>query len=113
MFIRAKKRGNRTYLQIVENERHEAKVVQHVKMTLGRLDLLEESGLLDSLLRSGLRFSNKLQILDAHAKGATTTTSTRKIGPALLFERLWKECGIATVIKSLLTKRGFTFLLSG
>lgn len=111
MFIRAKKRGERTYLQIVENERRGEKVVQHVKMTLGRLDLLEESGQLDSLLRSGLRFSNQLHILDAHAKGATTTTSTRKIGPALLFERLWTECGIATVIKSLLVKRGFQFPL--
>lgn len=109
MFIRAKKRGERTYLQIVENERHGKKVIQHVKATLGRLDLLEESGQLDSLLRSGLRFSGKLHVLDAHSKGATTTTSTKKIGPALLFERLWNECGIATVIKTLLAKREFHF----
>jgi len=30
MFIRAKKRGDRTYLQIVENERDGRKVVQKV-----------------------------------------------------------------------------------
>jgi hypothetical protein len=111
MFIRAKKRGTRTYLQIVENQRVGKKVVQHVKATLGRLDLLDESDQLDSLLRSGLRFSSKLQVLDARTRGATTTTSSKKIGPSLLFERLWQKCGIATVIKSLITKRNFQFPL--
>lgn len=111
MFIRTKKRGDRTYLQIVENERQGSKVIQHVKATLGRLDLLEESGQLDSLLRSGLRFSKKLLVLDAHSKGATTTTATSKIGPALLFGRLWKECGIEAVIKGLVSRRGFHFSL--
>jgi transposase len=111
MFIRAKKRDNRTYLQIVENKRQGDKVVQSVKATLGRLDLLEESGQLDSLLRSGLRFSKKLLVLDAHYKGATTTTATKKIGPALLFERLWMECGIKAIIASLLGNRQFEFPL--
>lgn len=111
MFIRAKKRDSRTYLQIVENTRQGNKVIQSVKATLGRLDLLEESGQLDSLLRSGLRFSKKLLVLDAHSKGTTTTTSTKKIGPTLLFERLWKECGIKAVIASLLSNRQFEFPL--
>jgi transposase len=109
MFIRAKHRGERTYLQIVENERIGDKVVQHVKATLGRLDILQETGQLDSLLRSGLKFSQKLQVLDAHSKGATTTTQTTKIGPVLLFERLWKECGIKAVIDSLTARRRFDF----
>lgn len=109
MFIRAKRRGQRTYLQIVENERIGNKVVQHVKATLGRLDILQETGQLDSLLRSGLKFSQKLQVLDAHTKGATTTTHTTKIGPVLLFERLWKECGIKAVIDSLTANRHFEF----
>ena len=111
MFIRAKKRDNRTYLQIVENKRQGDKVVQYVKATLGRLDLLEESGQLDSLLRSGLRFSKKLLVLDAHHRGTATTTASSKIGPALLFDRLWKECGIQSVVKSLLGNRWFEFPL--
>ena len=111
MFIRAKHRGERTYLQIVENERVGDKVIQHVRANLGRLDILQETGQLDSLLRSGLKFSQKLCVLDAHSKGATTTTHTSKIGPVLLFERIWEECGIKAVIESLLAHRHFEFPL--
>jgi transposase len=111
MFIRAKKRGTRTYLQIVENERVGSKVVQHVKATLGRLDILQETGQLDSLLRSGLRFSQKLLVLDAHKNGAATSTRTRKIGIPFLFERLWKDTGIKTVVNSLIYDRKFQFPL--
>jgi hypothetical protein len=87
MFIRAKKRDDKVYLQIVENERINGKVVQHIRLNLGRLDYLQESGKLDSLLKSGLRFSRQLTVLDAHAKGECTTTATKKIGPPLLFEK--------------------------
>lgn len=111
MFIRAKRRGERTYLQIVENTRKGDKVVQTVKATLGRLDLLIETGQLDSLLKSGLRFSTRLLVLDAYNKGNATATFTKKIGPSLLFERLWKECGIGAVIGSLLQGRRFDFPL--
>jgi transposase len=48
-------------------------------------------------------------VLDAHSKGATITTSTKKIGAVLLFERLWSECGIRSVIKTLLGGRSFEF----
>jgi transposase len=109
VFIRAKKRGDRTYLQIVENERNGRKVVQKVVATLGRLDLLRESGRLDSLLRSGLRFSEKLLVLDALDKGQCTTTNTHKIGPVLLMQKLWNELGIAQVIRQLTRERRFGF----
>jgi len=111
MFIRAKNRGNRTYLQIVENKRLNGKVVQSVKATLGRLDILQKTGQLDSLLRSGLRFAQKLLVLDAHKNGETTTTCTKKIGAVLLFERLWKESGIKSVLAGLLEGRNFQFPL--
>jgi len=109
MFIREKKRRDKSYLQIVENHRENGKVIQTVIATLGRLDVLQESGQLDSLLKSGLRFSTKLQILDAHNKGETTATSTRKIGPSILFERIWRETGIKTILESLLKDRAFSF----
>lgn len=80
MFIRAKKRGARTYLQIVENRREGKKVVQTVRATLGRLDVLVSTGKLDSLLRSGLRFSEKLRVLDAHSRDECTTTDTSRVG---------------------------------
>jgi hypothetical protein len=109
MFIRAKKRDDKVYLQIVENERVNGKVVQHIRLNLGRLDYLQESGKLDSLLKSGLRFSRQLTVLDAHAKGECTTTATKKIGPPLLFEKLWQECGIAAILETFLAGRRFGF----
>ena len=45
----------RTYLQIVENRRKCDKIKQQVITTLGRLDRLQSSGQLGSLLRSGAR----------------------------------------------------------
>ena len=94
MFIRSKKSGKRTYLQIVENEWIDGKVVQRVRATLGRLEILRESGQLDSLLKSGLRFSQRLLVLDAQDRGEVTSTATMKIGPVLLLEKLWNELGI-------------------
>lgn len=109
MFIRSRKRGPHTYLQIVENHRDGHKVIQRVIANLGRLDALQQSGSLDSLLRSGHKFSTKLHILDAHANGQTTTTQTVKIGPPLLLEKLWKETGIKSIISSFTTNRRFEF----
>lgn len=109
MFIRAKKRGDRTYLQIVENQRDGHKVIQRVLATLGRLDLMRESGQLDSLLKSGLRFSEKMLVLDARDKGECTSTDTRRIGAVLLMQKLWGELGIGNVIKGLLRERRFGF----
>ena len=109
MFIRTKKRGDKVYLQIVENHRENKKVVQKVRATLGRLDVLQETGQIDALLRSGLRFSQKLTVLDAHAKGECTTTDTVRIGAVLLFKKLWQDCSIGLVLKASLQKRRFDF----
>lgn len=109
MFVRAKNRGDKTYLQIVKNERVNGRVRQSVLMTLGRLDILQQTGQLDSLLRSGLRFTQRLHVLDAHAKGQCFRTATKIIGPALLFDKLWKEIGIKDVIEKLARQRRFEF----
>ena len=109
MFVRAKKRGDRTYIQIVENERDGKKVVQRVIATLGRLDLLRKSGQLDSLLKSAARFSERLHILDILDKGKITSTVTRKIGAVLLLRKLWNDLGIGRVIRELSSERRFEF----
>ena len=44
MFVRLKRAGRYTYLQLVENHREGRKVRQRVLCTLGRLDKLEEKG---------------------------------------------------------------------
>ena len=107
MFIRTQTNGDRTYLMLVENERIDGRLVQRVLHRLGRLDELQASGQLDALLRSLGRFADKLVVLDAHAKGLTTETATTCVGPALVFERLWRECGIQEVLLRELAKRRF------
>jgi transposase len=109
MFVRAKKRGDRTYLMIVENERVNGKVKQRVLHSLGRLDVLQETGQLDALLVSAQRFSKKLAVLGAHERGESITTRTTRIGPALVFERLWRVLKIDKVLRRLLADRRFEF----
>lgn len=109
MFVRTQTNGDRTYLIVVENERIHGKIQQRVLHRLGRLDELLASGQLDALLRSLGRFSDKYAILGAHANGESITTRTRIIGPPLIFERLWRECGIQPVLAELLSDRQFEF----
>src|SRR5258705_13880323 len=76
------------YLQIVESRRDGDQVRQLVIATLGRYEELQASGQLERLLRSGARFSAKAMGLSAAQEGATLKIASRRIGPALLFERL-------------------------
>ena len=109
MFVRAKKRGNRTYLRIVKNERVNGKVKQTVLHSLGRLDRLRESGELDALLISAQRFSERCAVLDVHDNGESITTKTHAIGPSLVFEKLWDSLGMGECLASLLRERKFEF----
>lgn len=87
MFFRVKTTGSYQYLQIAQNRREGGQVRQQILATLGRLDALKETGQLDSLLRSGLRFSDKLAVLDAHAAGKVQPAKLTRIGPDLVFGR--------------------------
>lgn len=109
MFFRQKRSGDRTYLQLVENRWEDGKTKQRVVMTLGRLEVVQEDGTLDSLLRSGARFSKKLAVVAAHQRGEALVVATRRIGPALVFDRLWKQTGCQEVIRDLLRGRRFEF----
>jgi len=109
MFIRGKHRGKRTYLQLVENQRVDGHVRQRVLHNLGRLDLLLESGQLDALISSLRRFSKKLAVQGAIAKGEVQTLGFRRFGPVLIFERLWQHLGLDRVLAGLLRERHFGF----
>jgi transposase len=108
MFFRQKKSGDRVYLQIVENRWEQGQSKQRVIATLGRLDRLSESGQLDALLQSGAKFSESVMVLAAHREGEAPVISTRRIGPALVFARLWEELQIPQVIRRLLAGRRLT-----
>ncbi len=109
LFVRTQTNGSRTYLLIVDNVRVEGKIKQRVLFRLGRLDELLASGKLDALVQSLGRFSEKLAILGAHARGDSIATKSARIGPALIFQRLWQACSIGQVLNALLKDRRFEF----
>ena len=107
MFARVKKAGPYQYLQIVENRRENKKSVQHVIATVGRMDRMQAKGQIETLTRSLSRFSEKVLLIlseksDIHAEA-------KRIGPGLVFGRLWKELGIDAILHGLLADRKFTF----
>jgi len=109
MCFRVKRSGPRQYLQIVENFRHQGSVRQRVLTTLGRLDELQQSGQLDGLLASGARFAEHVLLLTAQRSGQVPVLTTRRLGPTLIFERLWQETGCQQVLRELLQQRRFNF----
>src|SRR3954465_13882170 len=109
MFFRTKTSGTRSYLQVVENRWEDGRPKQRVIATLGRLDQLQQTGQLDALLVSGARLAQSVLLLSAHAKGQIPTVTTRRIGPALIFERLWQETGCRPRVEQLLKGRPFEF----
>ena len=109
MFVRTQTNGSRTYLLIVDNVRVDGKVKQRVLHRLGRLDELLANGQLDVLIQSLSRFSEKLAVLGAHAEGDSIVTHSTRIGPALIFHRLWQSCLIDKVLSELLADRRFGF----
>jgi len=109
MFFRTKKSGPRTYLQIVENRWINGGVKQRVVATLGRLEELQSSGQIEALIASGARFTDAVLLSGAHREGKLPGASSRRIGPALIFERLWTETGCREVLEHLLAERQYTF----
>ena len=108
MFARVKKTGPYEYLQIVENRREDKKSRQRVIATVGRMDELRAKGQIETLTRSLSRFSEKVLLLLSD-RNDSLRAETKKIGPALIFERLWKELGISGILHRLLTDRRFGF----
>jgi transposase len=111
MYFRKKTSAGRSYLQIVESRRDGDQVRQQVIATLGRFDELQASGQLERLLRSGARFAEKAMVLGAVQNDATLSVAVRRIGPALVFERLWEETGCRAVIEELAAARKHGFAL--
>jgi len=109
MFFRQKPAGPYRYVQIVENHREGGKVRQRALMTVGRLDVLQASGQMEALIRSGLRFCEKLAVIDAASGAEAEGAVTVRIGPDLVFGRLWDRLGIQEELRALLRNRRFGF----
>jgi transposase len=109
LFVRTQTNGSRTYLLIVENDWVDGQVKQRVLSRLGRLDQLLADGRLDALVQSLGRFSEKLAVLGAQARGESVVAHSSRIGPALIFQRLWETYSIDQVLRRLLRGRRFEF----
>ncbi len=107
MFGRVKKVGPYEYLQIVENRRENKRSVQRVIATVGRMDQLRSKGEIETLIRSLSRFSEK--VLLVLSERSELDAEAKRIGPSLIFDRLWKEVGMDAVLHRLLTDRKFGF----
>ena len=107
MFARVKKAGPYQYLQIVENRRENKKSVQHVIATVGRMDQMQAKGQIETLTRSLSRFSEKVLLI--LSEKSDIQAEAKKIGPGLVFGRLWKELGIDAILHGLLADRKFAF----
>lgn len=107
MFTRIKKSGSYQYLQIVHSYREGAKIKQRVIGTLGRVDELKENQGVDGLIRSLGKFSeNVFFLLSSKSK---IDAESVKIGPSLVFERLWKELHLPEIINEVLKDRKYEF----
>ena len=107
MFARVKKSGKYQYLQIVENRKVKGKVKQRVIATVGRMDKMHSKGRVETLIRSLSRFSEQaLLIISGKSE---LSANAKKVGPPLIFERLWKETGIKAAISHILKDRKFEF----
>jgi transposase len=107
VFARIKKSGKYQYLQIVENHKENGKVKQRVITTIGRMDELHSKGRVETLIRSLSKYSEQtLLILTGKSD---VSAEALKIGPSLIFERLWKETGIREAISAVVADRRFEF----
>ena len=110
MFVREKTSGKHTYLQIVQNRRENGSTRQTVVASLGRAEKLAATGALDSIIRSAARFSNKSIALAEKTRGTSDfEVDGHIIGPALVFDRLWRASGCQAVLHDALAGRRFTF----
>jgi transposase len=109
MFARIKKSGRNEYLQLVENRREGKKISQRVVATIGRMDELKEGGNIETIIRSLSRFSEKTTLVLSARNNPDVRATATKIGPAMIFERLWQEMGIGKIIRNRLKDRKFEF----
>jgi transposase len=107
MFARVKKSGKYQYLQLVENRKEKGRVKQQVIATLGRMDELHAKGRVETLIRSLSRFSEQALLIISGKSDVALVA--KKVGPALIFERLWRQTGIGEAIDKQAAERKFEF----
>ncbi|MHB8916533.1 MAG: IS1634 family transposase [Desulfocucumaceae bacterium] len=88
--------SKRTYLYVVEGVREQGKMRQKIVANLGRLEDMRE-GMLDSLIASLAKFSNKKWIQAEAEK--LMVHSAREWGLELVFRHLWDQLNLDSILK--------------
>src|SRR5258707_174790 len=101
MFARDKRIGPYTYVYLVENVREEGRTKQRIIANLGRKEVVVARGDLDRLARSVVRLAQRSMVLSLVEGEVPPNARCQRIGPALLFERLWHEVGCRPVLEEL------------
>jgi Transposase DDE domain len=109
MVAREKRIGPYTYVYLVENVREDGRIKQRIIANLGRKEAVSARGDLDRLTRSLARLAQRSLVLSLLDGEAPPGVACRRIGPALLFERLWQETGCRDVLSELAAPRQFGF----
>ena len=109
MYVREKTINGYTYLYLVESVREGNRTKQHIIKNLGRKEKVLENGDLERFVSSVGRYTEHALVLSAFDKGELIGMTCRRIGPPLLFGRLWEATGCKAVIDALLEDRGFEF----
>lgn len=109
MFVREKRIGPYTYVYLVETVREDGKTKQRIIRNLGRKEDVERNGDLDRLARSAARVARRSVVLSLLDQTEAPVPACKRIGPPLLFERLWRDTGCGAVLHELLAGRGFEF----
>ena len=109
MFAREKRIGPYTYVYLVENVREAGRTKQRIIANLGRKEVADAHGDLDRLTRSLARLAQRSLLLSALDGEVPPGVACQRIGPALLFERLWQQTGCRDVLNKLAMPRQFGF----
>ena len=109
MFVREKRIGRYTYVYLVETVREDGRTRQRIIRNLGRKEDVERRGDLDRLARSAARLAQRSMILSLIDADSAPALACKRIGPPLLFERLWRDTRCGEVVAELLADRGFEF----
>jgi hypothetical protein len=109
MYVREKAINGYTYLYLVESVREDGRTKQRIIKNLGRKEQVLGNGDLERFINSVGRYTEHAMVLSAFDKGELIGMACRRIGPPLLFGRLWETTGIKAVINRLLQERAFAF----
>jgi hypothetical protein len=108
MYFRRKTPAGRAYLQFVESRRDGDQVRQQMIATVGRFEGERPAGTAGAL---ECPLCGQGHGAERGSDQAAVKVAVRRIGPALVFERLWEETGCRAVITALAGKRKDGFAL--